>query len=255
MKSGYPRFFIPLVVGRLTTRLLAICEPSAAKEPPAGGQEHTKAPLRNALVFTSLRYASLCRRTMDRWNPQRQPGSHADIRIYAVGWDGNTTAVAVQDEELAASPRRTSKEKEVGQEDVFLVSYPAELEAHAKAFWQHTGFGISSRQATYWFERAPFLAEKGTAPPPGPSAAERRLLADQARDALRRRLAAGHSSPAEGFHVSEDDVFLFQAGMAAIAETAEAAKALHPSGPHRVAVLGCVPSDPSDHSSRPVTPV
>lgn len=42
-------------------------------------------------------------------------------------------------------------------DEIYAVVYPQELAVEAKAFWQHTGFGISSRRATYWLENASFL--------------------------------------------------------------------------------------------------
>jgi cystathionine gamma-synthase len=52
-----------------------------------------------------------------------------------------------------------SKEADPRIDDIIVVSYPDNLCLEAKAFWQHTGFGISSRQATQWAQTGPFPLE------------------------------------------------------------------------------------------------
>ncbi|KAL2166849.1 hypothetical protein VTG60DRAFT_2084 [Thermothelomyces hinnuleus] len=142
--------------------------------------------------------------------------------------------------------------KAVGEEDIFLVTFPAELYLAAKAIWQHTGFGISSRRAAYWLETAPFLVPT-TAPKALISPTERARQLGEGLDALKTRIAAGQSSPPDNLHVNLSDVFLFLTGMTAITETAAAIKSLRrkdSSSPPRVAVFGFLYVDTNKVLSR-----
>lgn len=64
--------------------------------------------------------------------------------VFVVDFDGNIRPV---------------KKSENGSDlnEIYVVVYPQQGEKEAKAFWQHTGYGISSRRATYWLENAPFF--------------------------------------------------------------------------------------------------
>ncbi|KAK4098510.1 PLP-dependent transferase [Parathielavia hyrcaniae] len=235
MTTGYPRFFIPRVVLELAMRLL---EGQRSRKDALSAKEPEN---KLAVILSSIRHAQLCRKALLEWSAQREghpPCSSADIGVYVVTWEGSITAV---NEGLTSNgpdhlpPRRSVQ---VGEEDIILVSYPFELVMEAKSFWQHTGFGISSRRATHWLEHAPFLGPQ--VPETGlPSPAERRDSIAQARAALKERIAAGHSS--NTLTVSPSDVFLFPTGMTAMAEVASAIKALRtptPGTPYRVAVFG-----------------
>ncbi|KAK4136061.1 PLP-dependent transferase [Trichocladium antarcticum] len=233
MKTGYPRFFIPRVVDQLVARLLRICGRRAGL---GQGSDGGKPGGKLGLLFATRRHATICRRTLLS-KPDAQPGK-LDIGRYAISWDGKITMLAGPGQD--AGTEQPEPSASVGQECIYLVSYPPELGARAKSFWQHTGFGISSRRATYWLERAPFLSE-GVVPEPRLSSTELSLQVDQAKAEIKRRIATGHSAPSEGFVVSDDDVFLFHTGMTAMAEAVDAVKALHPptsDSPPRLAVFG-----------------
>ena len=121
--------------------------------------------------------------------------------------------------------------------NIAVVFFPADLFSVAKQYWQHTGEGISSRQAQYFQDRldeenntvkapeAPTPAQESLpslATPPQEIFVEERFgrylssrLANEAKPALKKRIAMevkrrGHEK------VTSDDIFLYQCGMAAI---------------------------------------
>ncbi|KAK4118666.1 PLP-dependent transferase [Parathielavia appendiculata] len=231
MKTGYPRFFIHRIVLGLAMRLL---ERLRSGENAPGSKEPEE---RLAVILSSIRHGQLCRKALIEWSTQREGHttcSSAGIGIYIVTWEGRISAVEDNEECL----NELAQNRSIGEEDIILVSYPFELAMEAKSFWQHTGFGNSSRRATHWLEHAPFLnpqVPETTLPSP----AERRHSVGKARAALKKRIAAGHSS--NTFTVSPNNVFLFLTGMTAIVETADAIKTLRSAttdSPYRVAVFG-----------------
>ncbi len=238
MKTGYPRFFVARVVHRLAMRLLEIRHSQEGHpiKSEQSGIETIYGEL--AMVLDTRRHGSMCRSILTEWSAIRDGGTPAvDIGVFTVTWDGKITAVDQENiPDCVDSPRR------VGDEDIVLVSYPAELALDAKAFWQHTGFGISSRRATHWLESAPFLSSTPLVPRLLPSPAEAAQRVELAREQLKHRIATGQSS--DPLAVSPSDVFLFPTGMSAIAETTAAIKTLRqptPSSPYRVAVFGSAP--------------
>jgi cystathionine gamma-synthase len=243
MKTGYPRFFIPRIVHQLAMRLL---ERQQSEQLIPGAEQPGE---RLAILLDTVRHAQLCRKVLPEWNaPGTERFSPADIGVYVVTWEGRMTAVKEEENRLDQPP----SSRDIGEEDIVQVSYPAQLALQAKAFWQHTGFGISSRRATHWLENAPFLNPQ--VPKSTPSPEERSRSVSQARAALKERTATGQSSPT--LPVTPSDVFLFPTGMTAIAELADAIKSLRRSTrdtPYRVAVFGSV-SPPHPSSSTPTNP-
>ncbi|KXX81307.1 putative cystathionine gamma-synthase [Madurella mycetomatis] len=234
MRTGYPRFFIPRVADRLAMQLLGLHESKIALAREAGG---SKSGAQLGLVLSTLRHAQLCRQALCAWNPRQHQISPTDVGVYIVGWEGQITAVE-EDGDPPRHPETVSSEA-IGTEDIFLVSYPAELALEAKAFWQHTGFGISSRRATHWLRNAPFLS--GTTVFPSVDNTEMRNKVRWASSQLKRRIAVGQAARSDGMTLAEDDVFLYQAGMTAIVEIAATIKSLRPPSPdsaYRVAVFG-----------------
>ncbi|KAL2163831.1 hypothetical protein VTH06DRAFT_5890 [Thermothelomyces fergusii] len=237
MKTGYPRFFVPRVVDRLAARLL-----ERQKEALGDGRGE-----KQAILLNSVRHARFCREAFPRLSPQPERAKPPEIGVFVVTWEGQITPIP--QEGVGDAPQRTQT---VGEEDILLVTFPADLYLAAKAFWQHTGFGISSRRATYWLENAPFLVP-AAAPKALTSPAERARQLGEGLDALKKWIAAGHSSPADNLHVSASDVFLFPTGMTAIAQTATAIKSLLPvdsPSPPRVAVFGFLYVDTNKVLSR-----
>ena len=121
-------------------------------------------------------------------------------------------------------------------DNLYVVVYPEALAAEGKAFWQHTGFGISSRCATFWLENSPFLKQGS-----GKHTHSMRLHIKEADDAsvvIRKRIGVLLAS--EGNKVPVEAVYLYPTGMSAISHTAVALRGLCRDrlGACRVAVFG-----------------
>lgn len=119
---------------------------------------------------------------------------------------------------------------------LYAVTYPEAFYSDAKAFWQHTGAGISTRCAVYWLQHAPFLDNKKFAqgtPAQLPFEEGYRSMC-----LIRKRIADSLSS--SFLPIKVEDVMLYPTGMSAISNTSLAVRTLHDrrSGLHRVAVFG-----------------
>lgn len=116
-----------------------------------------------------------------------------------------------------------------------MVTYPDQLEAEAKAFWQHTGFGISSRLAAFWLKNAtPLREQRAGLSCNGKTEGLPIESAQGAAVSLRQRIAGLYNKG------DASDVYLYPTGMSAIAHTAFALRSLtrHTSERYRVAVFG-----------------
>ncbi|KAK4642189.1 hypothetical protein QC761_507270 [Podospora bellae-mahoneyi] len=123
MKTGYPRFFTPRVVDQLGRRLarhLGVGDDGAL------------------MMFASRTWAEMFRRYMGE-------ELLAGGRVWGVRWDGGT--VDSDDDETGTCLWLA-----------VVVGEPKGAEvSKARRFWQHTGYGISSRRAVFWLDRASFL--------------------------------------------------------------------------------------------------
>lgn len=225
MKTGYPRFFIPRVVERLADRLL----------------EHFTRKDKHALIVSTGHHALMCRQFFrQKVDPN---SSKVTFPILIAHWDGAITLVR----EYEGLPTTKAQPLPLGQEDIFLIPYPTDMFPYAKSFWQHTGFGISSRRATYWMECAPFF--QSTPPtssdhppePPTPITFDETTTTTSALSLIRTRLAKSYSTPF--LPVSPSDIFLYPTGMSSTAAISSAIKSLvlstpsstpNPSDPPRV---------------------
>lgn len=182
-------------------------------------------------LVSTYRHAALGQRNLrQKMEPGVEP---SDIAVMKVSWDGTVTRVEGQPKAEAVDPG-------LGKEPIFAITYPTELQLPARFFWQHTGFGISSRRSELWLEKGPFSSEEDKVE--SPIAVCDSSEVETARAAIRSRIAAGNSAP-------EENVFLYAGGMAAITETAMAIQALRDpeqNSPCCAAVFGFVlsPSPP-----------
>lgn len=212
MKAGYPRFFIPLVVQELATRLLDRTRPLLST---ADDHSDDKLAL-SALLIASHPWAQTCQSYLQRC------GS-AQSAVFCA-----TLAGEVQ----PASQTQTAPV--VGQytdyDKLYLVTYPKYLAAEAKAFWQHTGSGISSRWAVYWLENTRCEMQPVYNTPTELSSKE----AETAMITLRDRIARSLAVPS--VPITRDHVFLHPTGMSAIGETAAVIHDLQGCG--KVAIFG-----------------
>ncbi|RDA84996.1 hypothetical protein CP532_3874 [Ophiocordyceps camponoti-leonardi (nom. inval.)] len=213
-QTGYPRFFVPHLVRDLGDKLVRW-----AKQPVAASA---------AVLLPSSTMARSCERYLKKQKKKKKKkdkGSCQDqedsIISFSVRFkDG---FVQVLDEGFHSS----------GPLDhVFVVLHPDSLSREAKAFWQHTGFGISSRFASFWLKNAPFLSEKRMMMKKMSGPAEF-LPVEEARHAA---LSLGQRI-ADLYAVGRDDVFLYHTGMSAIAHAALALRGDSEKA-FRVAVFG-----------------
>ncbi|KAG5925928.1 hypothetical protein E4U42_003808 [Claviceps africana] len=238
LQTGYPRFFIPRLVDRLAAHLLQwLMSRSEQWSMPCSqttpDEERGERPALLAMVFPHVRLGWSCVEYLDGVE-QHQSSVGARILAFQVNLTGHVEAV---------SSGHVSSIADFPQ-SLCVVVYPEGLFTEAKAFWQHTGFGISSRHAAYWSTNAPFLrhgpdvdvdgdgAQRGV-PPSLPDAKD-------AADIIKHRIAELSSSTAGS--VQADDVFLYSTGMSAIANSASALCSLHRGSdePFRVGVFGFV---------------
>ncbi|KAK3343235.1 pyridoxal phosphate-dependent transferase [Neurospora tetraspora] len=236
MVTGYPRFFIPRVVERLAERLLEHFT-------QAHSHEETDIDLqgKHALILSTAHHALMCRQFF-RQKLDPASGHEVTFPILIAHWDGTITAIR-EDEDLPSQ----KSQPPLGQEDIFLLPYPVDMFPVAKSFWQHTGFGISSRRASYWMDCALFFQPTSTSngqpnslnhPPPTPFDEDTNA---KALSAIRTRLANAYSTPS--LPVSNSDVFLYPTGMSSIAAISSAIKSLvlpklNTSRPPSVALFG-----------------
>ena len=119
----------------------------------------------------------------------------------------HAAALAAQKHCQRKSPQ--SNLHSLDQNNITFLLTDAAANPHAKAFWQHTGLGASSRQAAIALGRED-----------APSSDE----GEQARQRVRKRLAAIH-------HCSEEHISLVPAGMAALHAGLEAVQTLRSGRP------------------------
>jgi len=116
MQCGYPRFFIHKSIQRLAQSIV---------------QQHGSLETDNAMLFPTRSCAIRCRDFIVHQNPTMNDSA---IRILEF--------VAHPDKFSLADSKRVRPR-------VTAVVYPQELWPTAKVFWQHTGEGVSSRQAEF----------------------------------------------------------------------------------------------------------
>ncbi|KAM0249581.1 hypothetical protein ACHAP5_002707 [Fusarium lateritium] len=213
LKTGYPRFFVPLVVDQLAERLL---EWTSSNRNP-----NTVTSELSTLISTTGRAAMLL-----------PAGHHARMcQAYLDTQDKGATFVLKVD--FSNGIHITENlDKTCTLDEIYAVAYPKELAKEAKAFWQHTGFGVSSRRATYWLENAPILNQ-------GSKSSVTDLPNQEAEDAtfmVQQRIADLFSTETNSLDV--DDVFLYPSGMSAIAHTADTVRQFITATKRTVAIFG-----------------
>lgn len=209
LRTAYPRFFIARVVLELAAKILKRSELTFS-EPQL------------AILAPAYRAAESCRSYFAKVGIP-------DSKILSVRFSGEITLAEDGNIPLDSTPDKK----------LYAVTYPESRAPEGKAFWQHTGAGISTRTAVYWLEHAPFLenrqvyAEKSPAKLPYEES-------DQAVMKIRERIADSVSSPSLPVHV--DDVILYPTGMSAISNTSLSIRSLFDRHDdiHRVAVFGYV---------------
>lgn len=239
LQTGYPRFFIHRLIDRLAGRLLqwAMRKPDRwnlrCLETPQEEDQERIGLL--AMIFPHVRLASSCVGYLEGVDLPDQSSRGPAIFAFQVNITGQIDIVSSGD----VSPMSSSPQC------LCVVVYPERLFKEAKAFWQHTGFGISSRHAVYWSANASFLYQE-TDDNGNDKLSVLPSISDtkDAADTIRHRISGLLSS--ELCPVRADDVFLYSTGMSAIANSASALYHLRKGGsdePFRVAAFGYVGSD------------
>ncbi|GKU17937.1 unnamed protein product [Fusarium langsethiae] len=213
LKTGYPRFFVPLVVGQLAEKLLQWSfSESTPDELPSELRALLAAPGRSAMLLPAGHHAKLCQKYLNAQNKGA---------VFALQANFNKGVYLTE-----------TLFKKCTHDEIYAVVYPPELAVEAKAFWQHTGFGVSSRQATHWLESAPFLNQDNKSPTSNPQSE----VAADAKAVVQKRIA--HLFSTETNNLDADDVFLYPSGMSSISHTADAIKNLITDKKRTVAIFG-----------------
>jgi cystathionine gamma-synthase len=225
LKTGYPRFYIHPFIERLATLLLQLLIKSKSVASSVGeiyGEESRATAA--AMLFPHASLGISCRDYLQR--AESNPSNKLAIFTFQVDFAGEVQNVH----------SGVAKSTSGAFQSLCVVVFPHDLSKEAKMFWQHTGFGVTSRHALYWLERAPCLREVVAS-----IRQDGKLPLDDAKQAatkIKNRIAELLSS--ESSAVKTQDVFLYPSGMSAIAHSASALQELYKgsSDSIRVAVFG-----------------
>lgn len=206
MRAGYPRFFIPLLVQQLSEDL-------NDRFGPPGSQ---------SIILSSQGAALRCRSFM--LSNVTHGDAAAQIGCYSLYLDQTSDPGCL-------SPWAP----------IHIVWFSEEYLPHAKAFWQHTGEGISSRQAEYCWKFAKgfrVVVEDRILPLSRPTASLKPHNGEVFDDKrfIRNRIAS--CADPSGKVDLESDVFLYPTGMKAIFDVTRAIlRYLHHVTPGPVTVV------------------
>jgi cystathionine gamma-synthase len=174
MTTGYPRFFVPLIVRKLASKIVHITLFGSYENLDSPFSREDEEEL-DALLVPTRFMAIECQKYLKSHAPSddfptvvfTMEGVRSDDHYYEISGNGTAQTYAV----------------------IFRGSTS---EGEAKAFWQHTGFGISSRGASYWVSGASCLRESSQAADELPQ--EHAVC--EAQSVIRKRIADLLSSPA-----------------------------------------------------------
>lgn len=202
LQTGYPRFFVHLLVRRLED---SIKQWISSRPRTILGSRLTeiKSTSYSVKLFPNQAMASACRNFLLKECDKDDDAER--VQLVAIVGCGDLTIMHGDYSGRSASPGNV----------VYVVMYPDALEPGAKAFWQHTGYGISSRFARTWLDVATFVGDNGRMENDYRVPIEE---ATKASLAIRTRIAASYTSIKNP--VCAQDVFLHQSGMTAITQTA-----------------------------------
>lgn len=215
MRTGYPRFFVPRVVDKLAERIIELHRARNNGDRSSDGRV-------SAIIFPNRRYAEIYLQYLAR---HASPEEVRDVHGIISAWDGSLSPLdAGHGKEWSSASSQESLNVSAYRREISTVIYPSTLYPLAKGFWQHTGFGISSRRATYWLENSPLCGS-----PCDKSTNNNRTTSieadpEPAKEIIRARISDGQSLP--NLKVDKQNVLLYPTGMTAITETASAIKKL-----------------------------
>ncbi|GAC74990.1 cystathionine beta-lyases [Moesziomyces antarcticus T-34] len=191
METGYPRFFIHRSIQRLASLL----------------SKKFARPDEACMLFPSAKIADRCRDYMRTLAPSPSPLPIRIVRFSMLEHaasnpasipDANSSSSTAEHvaDQLDATHHHASSSSTTAHY-IFIVFFPAHLFPLAKSFWQHTGDGISSRQA----DRCLSLLEHSS-----------RNAADQHDVANKPAAADAAPAPESATSISTDDVYKKSAG-------------------------------------------
>jgi len=128
MRTGYPRFFIHRLIDELSQKIVTTYQRDHVPF------DSSNAPTLFGMIFPSAQYASYCE------NYLKGCGKTQDSHI---------KTVIVGSPSLHMSTCLFKKQTDWAKLELYVVLYPSQIFPLAKSFWQHTGFGISSRYAEH----------------------------------------------------------------------------------------------------------
>ncbi|KAM7197097.1 putative cystathionine gamma-synthase/beta-lyase [Rhypophila sp. PSN 637] len=224
MKTGYPRFFVPRVVDKLAERIVELGLAPKSNNHPS--KDTSQKQNYRAILFPSKRYVDFY---IDFLRRQAPPGTNLD-QVYALmlKWEGTIANLDLKKTDQSISRRCSDgyRDNQLKQRPIYAVLYPASLHPLTKAFWQHTGFGISSRHATYWLESADMFTTSNRGASKSFHERPRRGRSYRsAKESITSAVKSGQS-PEHVTSVADEHIQLYPTGMTAITEAAVAVKAL-----------------------------
>ncbi|KAG6115908.1 hypothetical protein E4U13_002260 [Claviceps humidiphila] len=235
LENGYPRFFIHSLVDKLAARLLQWAMKTSTQwdtRPSELSRDETGVrPGLFAMAFPHAHTAWLCVEYLSSLGGvDKEDRSSAPVMTLAfqVDFTGRIEQISCGGCSSMNDPFQS----------ICVAVFPEELLKEAKAFWQHTGFGVSSRHAEYWSANASFLHQETGSEDEKPIMLPSVSDYQDAINTIRQRIASLYTSPSHLVQIN--DVFLYPCGMSAIASSASAICSLQPDSSQRfqVAVFG-----------------
>ncbi|KAG6276720.1 hypothetical protein E4U47_007990 [Claviceps purpurea] len=235
LETGYPRFFIHGLVDKLAAHLLQwAMRTSTQWDTRPSEMSRDKNGVRSrllAMAFPHAQTACLCVEYLSSLggvDKEDRSSAPAVTLAFQVNLTGKIERISFRHNSSMHDPFKS----------LCVVVYPEELLKEAKAFWQHTGFGLSSRHAEYWRANASFLRQETGSEDEKPIMLPSVSDSQDAADTIRQRIADLYTSPWRLVQIN--DVLLYPSGMSAIASSASAICNLQPDSSERfrVAVFG-----------------
>lgn len=228
MQTGYPRFFIHRTIMRLAEHIMERFsdidrEGSNTNTAAATPREDDGKKQLIAMLFSCNKHAFQCAKFL-----KTQASTSGKVIMLRLGHASDCWGVDTVDWAKAR---------------LDAVLFPPDLLQLAKSFWQHTGFGISSRYAEYCLERIcdmevqariDFSDSEGVQkihgrnlPNEGPDPRHKQSTStyvhgtsdQKVKDLLRQRISRLASN--SECQLDASDVYLFSSGMSAISTVAE----------------------------------
>lgn len=195
LNTGYPRFFVPRIVRVLAQRVVRHVSKSKFANALANVQNDDDL---DALLVPGRAMALVCLKHL------RTTSQDHTFGAFVIHHSGDINPL---EDHVGEGGDGTS--------EIFAVIFRgSSSKGEPKALWQHTGYGISSRCASYWLSTAPWTKASHKPDVEMPTT----MATVKAKTKLRTRIADLLCS--EKQTVSSKDIWLFHTGMSAIAYSA-----------------------------------